>query len=444
MSDRKRITLPGHDPGSGGVPIALRFVGSAKEVPLPPDVQAFGIGGDRVNYLVLQDDFVSGLHCTLERSTATRLVVRDRKSRNGTIVNGARIRECEVGVGARITIGETTMVVIGSRPAEPRSAIEELVGEDPAFRDALRLAVRTAASPVTQAAILVRGESGTGKELVARLIHESSPRASGPFVAINCGAISGSLIESELFGHERGAFTGAVERRRGVFELAHGGTLFLDEIGELPLEQQPRLLRVLETRRLRRVGGQEELAVDVRVVAATHRDLQTAAERKEFRLDLYHRLASIEIRLPPLRERPDDLALLARRFVADLAAELGPRTIGPQALAALATHSWPGNARELRNAIYRAALTSGTELRADAILAHVTKTNAPPSRTERLREPEAPYATVDDVLRDLIARALTKHGSMRKAAGAVGMPKSTFHDLARRLGLERRASDDGA
>jgi DNA-binding NtrC family response regulator len=437
MPPANSTTLPGRRHAAAGVPIALRLVASGREVPLPEEAADFSIGSAPANSLVLDDRYVSATHCLVARSGPTTLLVRDRRSRNGTIVNGTRVRECEVGVGARLLLGDTALVVVGSRGTRPRLAAEELVGNDPTFRGALEMAMRAASSP---ASILTVGESGTGKELVARLIHEASPRNQGPFVAVNCGAIAANLVESELFGHERGSFTGAVERRPGVFEQARGGTLFLDEIGELPLEQQPRLLRVLETRRFRRVGGHEELACDLRIVAATHRDLRAETARGDFRLDLYHRLSTVEIRLPPLRERPADIPTLARKFVADLAVELGPRTIREEALTALQAHPWPGNARELRNALYRAALLHGAELTIDAVLAQVSAAPASGGRTAapeplRAREAVAPYATVDDALRRLIAGALSEHGTVRRAAAAVGLAKSTFYDHARRLGL---------
>jgi DNA-binding NtrC family response regulator len=251
-------------------------------------------------------------------------------------------------------------------------------------------------------------------------------------VAVNCGAIARELVESELFGHERGAFTGAMERRPGVFEQADGGTLLLDEIGELPLPQQPALLRVLETRTLRRVGGQGERQVDVRVIAATHRDLRAASRASEFRLDLYHRLAALEVRLPPLRERPDDILLLARHFLDEVAREHGPRTLSEATLQALVAHPWLGNVRELRNAFQRAALLSDGEL----ALADLIPDGLPPQSASSLAVREDALVQVDDVLRRAMAGALSRFGSYRRAAAALGMSKSTFHDRARRYGLK--------
>jgi two-component system response regulator HydG len=216
----------------------------------------------------------------------------------------------------------------------------------------------------TDATVLVLGESGTGKELVARAIHEASARAAQPFVSISCAAVPETLLESELFGHERGAFTGAVRRKLGRFELATGGTIFLDEIGEIPPAVQVKLLRVLQERQLERVGGEETLDIDVRVVSATNRDLDKLVQVGRFREDLFYRLNVVPIVLPPLRERPGDVAELARFFVARLAPRMGRKVkgVGPEALALLERHRWPGNVRELENVIEQALVFADDEL----------------------------------------------------------------------------------
>jgi transcriptional regulator with PAS, ATPase and Fis domain len=208
--------------------------------------------------------------------------------------------------------------------------------------------------------VLIQGETGTGKELVARAIHYHSPRAAEPFVEVNCAAIPGPLLESELFGHEKGSFTGAIAAKSGLFELANGGTIFLDEIGNLPIELQPKLLRALETHAVRRIGGRAERHVDVRVIAATHVDLMSAVTRGEFREDLFYRLNVVSLTLPPLRYRDGDVELLARHFAERIAEsyELPTPELGPDVLARLAAHHWPGNVRELRNAIERAIILS--------------------------------------------------------------------------------------
>jgi two-component system, NtrC family, nitrogen regulation response regulator GlnG len=236
-----------------------------------------------------------------------------------------------------------------------------LIGRHPRMQDVYKTIGRFAGTDVT---VLLRGESGTGKELVARAIHHYSRRAGRPFVAVSCAAIPGTLLESEMFGHERGAFTDAKERRLGKFELAHGGTLYLDEIGDMPLELQTKLLRALQERTIERVGGHESIRVDVRVLAATNRELESLMRDSRFREDLYYRLNVVTLNLPPLRERRRDIPLLVEHFLAKYTAELGERGVTPDALDRLVGHDWPGNVRELENVVQRAMVmaTSGVVL----------------------------------------------------------------------------------
>ena len=249
----------------------------------------------------------------------------------------------------------------------PRLAGGEIIGRSPAMQEVYKLVGRLVTN---DAAVLIYGESGTGKDLVARTIHFKSARSAAPFVAVNCSAIPHGLLESELFGHERGSFTGATERRAGKFETAENGTLFLDEIGDLPLELQPKLLRALQEREFNRVGGTETLRLRARVIAATNQDLEAAVRAKRFREDLYFRLRVIPIQMPPLRDRREDIGELAEYFVAKAAREMGAKTtsFAPPAIAKLRAYDWPGNVRELENTVMRAALLSpGTALRAEDI-----------------------------------------------------------------------------
>jgi DNA-binding NtrC family response regulator len=235
---------------------------------------------------------------------------------------------------------------------------DTILGRSPALRLSLEQAARVAEHK--DVTVLIGGETGTGKELVARAIHYESPRAAEPFVEVNCAAIPANLLESELFGHEKGAFTGAVAAKPGLFELAHGGTLFLDEIATLPLELQPKLLRALETREIRRVGGQQSRQVDVRLIAASHADLRTAVSQGQFREDLFYRLNVVALTLPPLRDREGDVELLAETFVSRIATSYGLPVppLSPEIRTALREYRWPGNIRELRNAIERSLVLS--------------------------------------------------------------------------------------
>jgi DNA-binding NtrC family response regulator len=300
----------------------------------------------------------------------------------------------------------------------------------------------------TDLTVLIRGESGTGKELVAQALHDRSSRKKRPFVAVNCAAISRELVESELFGHEKGAFTGADARRTGRVESAQGGTIFLDEIGDMPAETQAKVLRVLQEKTLERVGGGATVRVDVRVVAATHRDLEAEVRARRFREDLYYRLRVVEVTLPPLRERPEDIPALAERFLTELAERLGRKkmTLSPPALARLMRHGWPGNVRELRNVIEQAAvLASGpsieeTDLRLDSreLSAHTTASG---SGLENVPFAEAKRRAVDAFERSYLLAALERHGgNVSRTAEAIGMVRQSLQQKIRELGL--RADDD--
>src|SRR5215470_7505775 len=302
---------------------------------------------------------------------------------------------------------------------------EQIVGRSPAMRRVFEVIDRVADTDVT---VLVRGESGTGKELVANALHYRSPRRTKPFVKMNCAALSRELVESELFGHEKGAFTGAVARREGRFEAADGGTLFLDEVGDMPLETQAKLLRAIQEREFERVGGNTAIRVDVRLLAATNQDLEARVREGRFREDLYYRLKVVEIVIPPLRERRDDIPLLIDRFLKEAAERFRrePRALTGDALRACVAHPWKGNVRELRSAVEQALLlASGTEITAEDIFAGAAGSALPPS-SPTLQAPtsfkEAKDRVVATFERDFLLDALRRHsGNISKAAEDVGM-----------------------
>jgi DNA-binding NtrC family response regulator len=312
------------------------------------------IGSRELAEFVIPDPKISGLHCEVIAGAEVR--VRDLGSKNGTYLGTYRVHDAQVPNGDTFLIGDSRVRV---RPQELGGALElpsaagaryGIVGCSRPIRALLEQIERTASSTASVASVLVEGETGTGKEMVVEALHRAGPRAEGPLVVVDCGAVVPTLIEAELFGHERGAFTGAETRRSGAFERAHGGTLFLDEIGELPLALQPKLLRAIESRRVSRLGSDRPIAVDVRVVSATHRDLAREVTEGHFREDLYYRLAVIRMRLPPLRERLEDLPLLAIHFLRELGADPAA-LLDEEALTHLMKHAWPGNVRELRNLI---------------------------------------------------------------------------------------------
>ena len=308
-------------------------------------------------------------------------------------------------------------------------------GEDPGLGRALRRAAKVI--PGARATVLITGETGTGKELLARAIHANGPRAREPFVAVNCSAIPGTLLESELFGHEKGAFTDARVSKPGLFEVADGGTLFLDEVATLPLELQAKLLRFLETREMRRLGGLRDVSVDVRILAATNLDLAAQVSTGAFREDLYFRLAVVPIRLPPLRERGDDVLLLARRFLTELAGdyEVEAPELTPEAARALRQHSWPGNVRELRNAVERALLLSdGDPVRPE----HLALAETAPSRPDGALPGGDGGLSFPATMEELELAAATRMielcgGNKSEAARRLGIARSRLYRILARV-----------
>ncbi len=333
------------------------------------DQDLITIGGMDDNDIVLHDETVSRYHCRIVQQDDDYLLI-DHHSTNGTAINGVRVREAYLAPGATIAVGNARLRFTPFRERVPLVPSEanrfgDIVGQSVKMREIFSILEKVAH---TSATVIIEGETGTGKEVVAQTIHKMSSRKDGPFVVFDCGAVPESLIESELFGHEKGSFTGAVMARKGLFEMAHGGTIFLDELGELALDLQPKLLRVLEQREVRRVGGNKPIPINVRVVAATNRALEDEVRSGKFREDLFYRLSVVRLFLPALRERGEDIGLLTRHFLTNLrfnrderSGELRIKSIERDALEALARYAWPGNVRELVNVMERACSMAETD-----------------------------------------------------------------------------------
>src|SRR5271169_2421107 len=336
---------------------------------------------------------------------------------------------------------DARQLVVLQRQLREAGRLGELVGGSKPMQEVMRIVEMAAPS---SASVLITGETGSGKEIVARTIHKLSPRANGPFVPINCSAIPESLMESEIFGHERGAFTGAAERRIGCFELADAGTLLLDEIGEMPAPTQAKLLRVLEDRKVRRLGSKSETPVDVRVLAATNKDPEKAVAKGELRQDLYFRLNVFHIQLPPLRDHKEDIPLLVEHILRDINAKHGRhvRGVNPEVLDLFASYSWPGNVRELRNVLERAAIVSDRDLIGRASLpADFGKTSAKgPSDLAAIKFPVG--TTVDAMERELILQTLGATGNNKtRAADLLGISLKTLHNKLKEYGTERAEAE---
>lgn len=417
------------------------------------------IGSHPENDLVLRDASVSRFHARLEVD-ARGYRVLDLQSKNGTFIGDARIAEGWIEPGQTLQIGGVKLrfSLLDDEvevPVSTSNRFGRLRGRSERMREVFAMLERVAPSDIT---VLVEGESGTGKELVAEALHEASSRKSAPLVVFDCSAVSPDLIESELFGHVKGAYTGASNARAGAFEQAQGGTLFIDELGELSLELQPKLLRALEQRQIRRVGGNEIIPIDVRIIAATNRKLKRLVEEGNFREDLYWRLNVISIELPPLRERPEDIGLLVEHFVKGISRAQGiaELNVSFQTMEKLKAYHWPGNVRELRNFVERAALlAAGGEVDARWL---------PESTPERVRpQPSAdpedwlqaagvnlelPFKDAKNVLVDTFERTYwtrmldAHHGNLSASARAAGVHRKTVEYIVRKLSLREIESDD--
>ena len=399
------------------------------------------IGSAEGNHLVLADRTVSRAHCEIVVKSDF-VTLRDLGSTNGTLVGDVRVREADVPPGTVVHCGGSVFRIDaadepGFLAISSRTSFGDLVGASLEMRQVY--AVLERAAP-TDSTLLVQGETGTGKDVVARAVHEASPRKGSAFVPVDCGAIPETLFESELFGHVRGAFTGASQNRAGAFEEANGGTLFLDEIGEMPLATQVKLLRAIESRSIRRVGATKEMPVDVRIIAATNRKLALMVNEGTFREDLYYRLAVVEVSLPPLRARRDDIPLLAKHLFDKISAKSGApagAVLPPELLASLRAKPWPGNVRELRNAIER-AVTLGQLVPGHA------KEEEPgvlPAGVESIVPLHLPLKDArlawTSEFESIYARAMLRKtgGNLTRAAEQAGVSRRFFQRLVARLDL---------
>lgn len=388
------------------------------------------IGADPHNDLALPDRYMSSRHAELDIGERGFLL-RDLGSTNGTWLGENRIREALIAPGARIGVGRSVLRLeadgnVQVALAAPRTG--DIAGESVTMRECLSRLERYAATDET---VLLEGETGVGKDLFARTLHRLSARRDGPFEVFDCGAASPSLIEAEIFGNARGAFTDAKEARPGAFERAHGGTLFIDEVAELPLELQPKLLRVLEGRRVRRLGDGREIPVDVRVVSATNTDLGSMVGRRTFRADLYYRLNVLRLEIPSLRHRKDDIPLIAGAILARRDPPTGRCTLDPAALAVLMAHDWPGNVRELKNVLHRAAVMAhGSIGPADLALGNLDPGIAPRGVSAGLPYHEAKRCCLEGFERRYVQELLERHDrNVSRAAEAARIPRQTLHRL---------------
>ena len=352
--------------------------------------------------------------------------IRDLDSLNGVKLDGLRVFDAVVDRACTIELGSTRLLLTPTAdsvdvPVSPQTRCGPLLGRSARMRRVFEVLRKVSPTPTT---VLLTGESGTGKEVAARAVHELSPRAEGPFIVVDCGALPPTLIESELYGHERGAFTGADRSRRGAFEEAAGGTLFLDEIGELPLDLQTRLLGAIERRQVQPLGGAKPRPIDVRLVAATNRDLRREVNRGAFRSDLYFRLAVVTIEMPALRDRPEDIPLYVDAFMQEYSAEGQPLDVSPQTIEALQQRAWPGNVRELRNALERAAALGEVEQPTEEGAVASVSTTSSLQTISVQADPAVPFKNGKGMLVQAYERAYVEalmaqhHGNITRAARA--------------------------
>ncbi|HET6611935.1 MAG TPA: sigma 54-interacting transcriptional regulator [Kofleriaceae bacterium] len=440
------------------------------------DKEEIRIGATDDNDIILAGDpTVSRRHCKIVQEE-TGYVLIDLRSTNGTFINKVRVREAYLGPGSVITVGgaqikfnarDENVAIVPSN----QTRLAGIVGGNARMREIYAIIDKIAPTATT---VVIEGETGTGKEVVAQAIHSLSPRAKGPLMVFDCGAVPPNLVESELFGHEKGSFTGAVMTRQGLFEMADGGTLFLDELGELPLDLQPKLLRVLEQREIRRVGSSRSIKADVRIIAATNRNLADEVAAKRFRQDLFYRLSVVRLKLPPLRERIDDLPLLLEHFLTTQSGNRGGdgtqrvRGVTGEAMACLEAYSWPGNVRELVNAVERAvSFCDGDTIGLGDLPEHMRGGTAAPARAVTQSRPavtaamasvpggdadmrppsellsgdvtfkDAKERWVSSFERDYIVSLLRRHdGNISHAAREADIDRKYFRKLMKKYGID--------
>jgi two-component system, NtrC family, response regulator GlrR len=441
--DSTRQTLPHATPGQPEPGRIRRFRLTVVEGPLAGltwESSAAGgsVGSHPRNDLVLDEPTVSRFHCELQVGPEG-VSVRDLGSLNGVVVDGVRIKEALLRGGSLLRLG-ALVVRFEFSPESNRLLLSEqgrfgtLVGTSVAMRATFALLERAATSEAT---VLLEGETGTGKSQAAQALHEASARRERPFSVVDCTALPANLLESELFGHEKGAFTGAVARRVGAFEEAHGGTIFLDEIGELPAELQPKLLRVLEEGQIRRVGSNTWQSVDVRVIAATHRDLRRQVNAGTFRQDLFYRLAVVRIAMPALRQRPEDLRAVAEQVLRSLGAspERCQALLTPELLGRLQQWAWPGNVRELRNYLERCLVFEGAQPLSEQ--GELSPPVAGAAVDLAVPFTEARRQALEDFERRYLSALMERHGGHTvEAARATGIDRVYLYRLLRKHGLK--------
>ncbi|WP_394826867.1 sigma 54-interacting transcriptional regulator [Pendulispora albinea] len=448
--------------GSGAGAGTNEGAGGAFEVALP-ETGTLLVGRGEECAVQIADASVSRRHAELT-CAAGSFRIRDCESRNGIFVRGRRLdpaASVEIGPGEAIELGRITVllqrrsaqasqrspkVTLPPDDAGPQSAVlgGAYVVCDPAMVRLHELVKRIAVRDIN---VLLLGETGVGKEIVAEAVHRASRRADGPLVRVNCAQYNPQLLESELFGHEQGAFTGATKSKPGVFEAAQGGTLFLDEIGELPLSAQVKLLRVIEERRIRRVGGTESRELDIRLVTATHRDLKAESQSAQFRRDLYFRLSGVTIPIPPLRERITEIVPLAKLFASRFSAPDPAPELSDEARDALVRHPWPGNVRELRNVVEQAVALSDGIIHLEHLRLEAPGDPMPLSAPLPVHAPGVAGAgtplrgQMQSLERQRIVDALERaHGNQSRAAESLGMPRRTLVDKLRRYNIPRPRS----